>query len=95
MLADDVCVVDGWLKLLVLKVGVRGGELFGRLFPVDEPFLEFFLGELCWKKIKANILAIVLFTVFIKYTVVKHRQVTRIKKIVGNIVGNCIKVLRL
>lgn len=47
VLADDVCVTDGWLKLLVLKVGVRGGELFGKLFPCEEPFLEFFLGEVC------------------------------------------------
>lgn len=60
VLADDVCVADGWLKLLVLNVGVRGGELLGRPFPCDVPFLEFFLGELCWKKIKANILAILL-----------------------------------
>ena len=47
VLAGEVCVTDGWLKLLVLKVGVRGGELLGRLFPCEEPFLEFFLGELC------------------------------------------------
>lgn len=47
VLADDVCVTDGWLKLLVLKVGVWGGELFGKLFPCEEPFLEFFLGEVC------------------------------------------------
>lgn len=46
VLAGEVCVTDGWLKLLVLKVGVRGGELLGRLFPCEEPFFEFFLGEL-------------------------------------------------
>lgn len=51
VLADDVCVFDGWLELLVLKVGVRGGELLDRLFPCEEPFLEFFLGEFCWTKI--------------------------------------------
>jgi len=46
VLAGEVCVTDGWLKLLVLNVGVRGGELLGRLFPCEEPFFEFFLGEL-------------------------------------------------
>lgn len=51
VLAGEVCVTDGWLKLLVLKVGVRGGELLGRLFPCEEPFLEFFLGELCRIKV--------------------------------------------
>ena len=51
VLAGEVGVTDGWLKLLVLKVGVRGGELLDRLFPCEEPFLEFFLGELCRIKI--------------------------------------------
>lgn len=49
----EVCVIDGWLKLLVLKVGVRGGELFGRLFFCEELFFEFFFGEFC--RIKNNI----------------------------------------
>ena len=53
VLAGEVCVTDGWLKLLVLKVGVRGGELLGRQFPCEEPFFEFFLGERC--RIKNNI----------------------------------------
>ena len=51
VLAGEVWVTDDWLKLLVLKVGVRGGELLGRLFPCEEPFLEFFLGELCRIKV--------------------------------------------
>lgn len=55
VLAGEVCVTDGWLKLLVLKVGVRGGELLGRLFPCEEPFFEFFLGELCTIKNNINV----------------------------------------
>ena len=50
MLGDDVCVNEGCPILLVLKEGVRGGEELGRLFPCEESFLEFFLGEFCWKQ---------------------------------------------
>lgn len=46
MLADDVCVNEGWPILLVLNELVRGGEELGRLFPCEVPFFEFFLGEL-------------------------------------------------
>lgn len=44
---DDAWVNDGWPILLVLKDGVRGGEELGRLFPCEDPFFEFFLGEFC------------------------------------------------
>ena len=50
MLADDVCMNEGWPILLVLNELVRGGEELGRLFPCEVPFFEFFLGELCWKQ---------------------------------------------
>ena len=40
---------DGWPILLVLRGDVRGGEELGRLFPGVDPFLEFFLGEFCYK----------------------------------------------
>ena len=65
ILADDVCVNGGWPILLVLKEGVRsrGGEELGKLFPCDDPFLEFFLGEFCWKQQKSTITFIVSATI--------------------------------